>query len=238
MGENAPNEGTNDMTAIGNPTAALRACIDAMTPSKSQEETAACILAEKALRGQPFPAASLETAACLWEAVCEMEQNGDTRSADSDLEERGEMIRAAREAMGSSALRITVIGWTARVDAAWLEAQDTYDFPFDWEFVPGWIARNIDWSNPHCPTVRAVPLPEPESDPLNIIADGATLLDTVDDTSRDGGKLFLHLADGRVIRVTAEVVGGDSAPVWPCPYCDGSKAMGHGSACEMQSVGA
>jgi len=91
------------------------------------------------------------------------------------------------------------------------------------------------------------PIPTPEwplphdtdnADPLAIIADGTVLLDGVDDTSRDGGKLFLHLADGRVIRVTAEVVGGDSAPVWPCPYCDGSKAMGHGSACEMQSVGA
>lgn len=142
------------MTATGNPTAALRACIDAMTPSRTQEETAACILAETALRGQPFPAASLETAACLWEAVCEMEQNGDTRSADPDLEARGGMIRAAREAMGSSALRLTVIGWTGAVDAAWLEQGDKYDFPFDWEFVPGWIARNVDWSNPYAPCVK------------------------------------------------------------------------------------
>ena len=98
-----------------------------------------------------YSASSLETAACLWEAVLDMEQG----------QEFGSLIQAARKAMGSSHLRLTVIGWTDMVDAAWQEADGCEDLgrggqygaPFDWEFVPGWIAANVDWTNPHSPQV-------------------------------------------------------------------------------------
>lgn len=105
-------------------------------------------------------AASLETAACLWEAVLEMEAMREAVSGDPEQEERGALIRATREAIGSAALRLTVIGWTDLVDAAWIEADGCddmgnggqYGAPFDWEFVPGWIVANIDWSDPYRPT--------------------------------------------------------------------------------------
>jgi hypothetical protein len=48
--------------------------------------------------------------------------------------------------MGTSALRLTVLRWVELIDADWAKVKDTYDQPFDWEFVPEWIATNIDWS--------------------------------------------------------------------------------------------
>lgn len=112
-----------------------------------------------------YRAASLETAACLWEAVLMLETYGQTVAASPDEEERGAMIRAARKEMGSSHLRLTVLGWTDLVDAAWIDADGCedmgrggqYDGSFDWDFVPGWIIANIDWSDPHNPAYRPSP---------------------------------------------------------------------------------
>ncbi len=100
-----------------------------------------------------YRASSLETAACLWEAVLEMESDTDG--------EWSALISATRAAIGTSALRLTVIGWTDAVDAAWQAADGCedmgrggeYDGPFDWEFVPGWIAANVDWTDPRNPQV-------------------------------------------------------------------------------------
>lgn len=98
-----------------------------------------------------YPAASLETAACLWEAVLEMR---DTRhAADQIAASRAATIRAAFGRIGTSAIRLTVLGWTDTVDAAWAEVRESYDAPFDWEFVPDWIAANVDWSTDY-PTLR------------------------------------------------------------------------------------
>jgi len=80
------------------------------------------------------------------------------------------MIRAARKEMGSSHLRLTVLGWTDLVDAAWINADGCedmgrggqYDGSFDWDFVPGWIVANIDWSDPHNPAYRPSPHTVPE----------------------------------------------------------------------------
>lgn len=102
-----------------------------------------------------YRAASLETAACLWEAVLLMESRDDALAAQ---------IRDAREMLGSSHLRLTVIGWTDLVDAAWIAVDGDdglgnsgqYENSFDWDFVPGWIVDNIDWSNPSSPEVRKV----------------------------------------------------------------------------------
>ncbi len=121
-----------------------------------------------------YRAASLETAACLWEAVLEMEAIGAPGAMvcpDVEAEKRGAMIRATREALGSAQLRLTVIGWTDLVDAAWIEADGCDDMgrggqyggPFDWEFVPGWIVANIDWNDPYRPTYTPSRHMEPQA---------------------------------------------------------------------------
>ena len=107
-------------------------------------------------------AASLETAACLWEAVLTMLDTDEYTSGDAERRAVGDQVRAARDFLGTSHLRLTVIGWTDIVDAAWLEADGCEDMgrggeyggSFDWDFVPGWIDANIDWSDPHNPTYR------------------------------------------------------------------------------------
>jgi len=59
------------------------------------------------------------------------------------------------------------------------------------------------------------PLPDPEWDtpeepatPAALIADALVLLDGVNDATDDNGRVFAYLADGRVLRITAEVVEG------------------------------
>lgn len=109
-----------------------------------------------------YRASSLETAACLWEAVMDLEQIGRSASGDPAQELRGAQIRECREMMGSSSLRLTVIGWTDALEAAWRIADEDpatghggqYGAPFDWEFVPEWIVENIDWSNPERPQIK------------------------------------------------------------------------------------
>lgn len=89
---------------------------------------------------ETYPATSLETAACLWEAVLEI-LNG--RAGQKGLRHQANRIR---EQMGTSALRLTVLRWVELIDADWAKVKDEYDQPFDWEFVPEWIAQHIDWS--------------------------------------------------------------------------------------------
>lgn len=118
-----------------------------------------------------YRAASLETAACLWEAVLDMESNGGYALASPEKAERAAQIKAARDALGSSHLRLTVIGWTDALDAAWLDADGCDDMgrggqyggSFDWDFVPGWIIANVDWSDPYRPTVSPSPHTAPRS---------------------------------------------------------------------------
>lgn len=110
-----------------------------------------------------YTAASLETAACLWEAVLALEASTDVGGVPTPV---AAAIEACRDAMGTNFLRLTVIGWTDRVDAAW-RAVDTNDGKeprggvygqrgqsFDWDFVPGWIDANVDWSDPTNPSVK------------------------------------------------------------------------------------
>lgn len=94
-----------------------------------------------------YPAASLETAACLWEAVLEILSGG--------AGQRGLRAKAqrARENMGTSGLRRTVLAWTEAADADWAVVKDTYDAPFDWEWIPEWIVLNVDWDG-HAPELR------------------------------------------------------------------------------------
>lgn len=81
---------------------------------------------------ESYPAASLETAACLWEAVLDRRDNPN--------------VNSAFERLGTSEVRSIVLRWVELVDAAWRKVEQTYDAPFDWEFVPQWISTHIDWT--------------------------------------------------------------------------------------------
>lgn len=105
------------------------------------------------------PAFALETAACLWEAVLGLRDHPGT---DPDHIARATQIRASFEAAGTATMRMIVIGWTDAVDMAWAGVADDYTMSFDWDFVPDWITRNIDWTVPGCPVVR--PEPDPAGD--------------------------------------------------------------------------
>ncbi|AMK25784.1 MULTISPECIES: hypothetical protein [Sphingobium] len=92
---------------------------------------------------------SLETAACLWEAVLALR---DQTSGDQAAKLLAAAIARSFETVGTAALRLIVVGWTSAVEKAWQEVSATYPLCFDWDFVPGWVIDNIDWSdaeNPH-----------------------------------------------------------------------------------------
>lgn len=92
------------------------------------------------MEDKQYPAASLETAAVLWEAVLEILNGG---AGHKGLRAQAQRIR---EELGTGGLRLTVLRWVDLIDADWAKVKDTYDQPYDWEFVPDWIAANIDWS--------------------------------------------------------------------------------------------
>jgi hypothetical protein len=83
-----------------------------------------------------YPAASLETAAAIWEAVL-------------DIKESNPEVKATFENIGTSHLRCAAVRWTELVDAAWERVKDEYEGSWDWEFIPDWLAANIDWSGPN-----------------------------------------------------------------------------------------
>jgi hypothetical protein len=93
----------------------------------------------------------LEAAACLWEAVLELRDRPD---AEPHAIERALAIRKTFDVLGTSGLRLMVVGWTDAVDAAWYKAQESSPFSFDWDFVPQWIVDTIDWSDPRHPDIR------------------------------------------------------------------------------------
>jgi len=104
---------------------------------------------------------ALDTAACLWEAVLTLR---DHPATDPDAIALALAIRETCNVIGTASLRLTVVGWTSAVEAAWSAVADRYDLSFDWDFVPDWIVRHIDWSDPAHPTIRPDPLP-PDPDP-------------------------------------------------------------------------
>lgn len=64
-----------------------------------------------------------------------------------------------------------------------------------------------EWEFGFCTNAAApAPVAPDLSDVLAIITDGADLLDAVNATTTDNGRAFLYLADGRTVRVTAEIV--------------------------------
>lgn len=99
------------------------------------------------MTSKQYHPSSLETAAVAWEAVLEILNGG---AGQKGLRAEANRIR---DEIGTSGLRLTVLEWVDEIDAAWAEVKDQYDQPFDWEFVPAWIADNIDWSGDR-PTYR------------------------------------------------------------------------------------
>jgi len=93
----------------------------------------------------------LETAACLWEAVLALRDHPVSNPAGVEL---ALQIRSAFKALGTSDLRMTVIGWVHAVDADWSKINDDYSLSFDWDFVPSWIIRHVDWSDPGHPVLK------------------------------------------------------------------------------------
>lgn len=89
---------------------------------------------------EQYPASSLETAMCVWEAVLEIMNGG---AGHKGLRVQAQRIR---QNMGTSALRLAVMEWVELIDAAWERDKASYSDPFDWGYVPEWLARHIDWS--------------------------------------------------------------------------------------------
>jgi hypothetical protein len=95
---------------------------------------------------------SLETAACLWETVLALR---DRPVTDPDSIGLALCIAKSFEALGTAALRLTVVGWTDAVQTAWRDVENDYPLCFDWDFVPAWIIDHVDWSEPHHPRLIA-----------------------------------------------------------------------------------
>jgi len=86
----------------------------------------------------------LLTSMCVWEAILEMKETDN-------------QVKACFENIGTNAVRWYAAQWCEKVDAAWdalTAEQQEASVPFDWEFVPEWLAENVDWSNPHLPSLR------------------------------------------------------------------------------------
>jgi len=177
-----------------------------------------------------YPAAALETAASIWEAVLDMERV----EIAGELAPSAKAIRATREAIGAAALRMTAIGWTDAVEAAWKDADtDGGKFPdggqygrsFDWEFIPDWIVANIDWSD-NSPRIRSasrIPHLFPGTkiefrSPLDDLDAGlrAWLVDEMGMQVEHGGGGCLYLRHegphGSYVLVTCEGGGGMPSP--------------------------
>ena len=129
------------------------------------EHDLAVKVARKALEAAPYPAVSLETAACLWEAVLTREELATRPPKPGVIDDMAKEIAAAREALGSAGLRLTVIGWTDAVDHDWRIADTAggrvpqggeYGGAFDWEFIPDWLALNVEWGGENGPTLAKV----------------------------------------------------------------------------------
>jgi hypothetical protein len=94
-----------------------------------------------------YKPASLETACCLWEEVLEHLRNPKSP--------KHELVEDARARMGTPHLRLVVIAWTDAADEDWAKVKEkNWDKPFDWEWIPAWIEKNVDWTTRQ-PTLRS-----------------------------------------------------------------------------------
>lgn len=95
----------------------------------------------------------LEAAATLWEAVLEQLNNG------GGIKGKRSQVEAARERIGTSQLRLVVIGWVDAACQDWNEVrEDQWDRCWDWDWIPEWLS-NVDWSTetPSLKSPRIIP---------------------------------------------------------------------------------
>ena len=88
----------------------------------------------------------MEAGACLWEAMMDWKTAG-----------LSDDITHWWEANGAGAVRMTIIGFAEECHEAWVLAHrdvDAYDYGFDWEFVPWFLAECLDWSE-HGPGLKS-----------------------------------------------------------------------------------
>jgi hypothetical protein len=98
------------------------------------------------------PETLAENAACLWEAVLDVDPFPAPREGDSPWVRALRARRARRADVGAAALRVEVAGLAEAVESAWkIASAHGYESPFDWEFCPAFIALCVDWE--HGPTL-------------------------------------------------------------------------------------
>ncbi|AOH85570.1 hypothetical protein AWL63_18155 [Sphingomonas panacis] len=103
---------------------------------------------------------TLDAAACLWGTILEMRHATTSRNPEEASLARD--IAASFDRLGMTVLRHHILGWTEHVEAAWYDAEPTYEKSFDQHFVPEWILENIDWSSDDSPSLRETePAPLP-----------------------------------------------------------------------------
>lgn len=95
-----------------------------------------------------FESVLCEAAACLWEEALALLQKNDPEWLE------------AQQSHGYSSLRYDVIQMARACHEDWLVAEKAgYDDPFDWEFVPAWLAANVVWIDigPRLRSDRVIP---------------------------------------------------------------------------------
>lgn len=84
-----------------------------------------------------------ECAACLWESVLDADPGATPEESATGW--RADMQRTAR-VCGIAAMRADVIRHAEAAESGWRLAQAAgFDAPFDWEFIPDFVAGCIDW---------------------------------------------------------------------------------------------
>ncbi|MET0376743.1 MAG: hypothetical protein ABW128_21120, partial [Rhizorhabdus sp.] len=84
----------------------------------------------------------------LWEAVLEQLSNG------GGIKGKRSEVEATRERIGTSHLRLIVVGWADAACQDWNEVrEDQWDRCWDWDWIPQWLA-NVDWST-EMPTLKS-----------------------------------------------------------------------------------
>lgn len=100
--------------------------------------------------GQPDPLETMDpetvalAAATLWEAVLNADPTRQTPNESAPAWVQA--LRVISGNIGAAELRATVCGFAASVERGFTVAQGAgFDLPFDWEFVPWFLATCLDW---------------------------------------------------------------------------------------------
>lgn len=99
------------------------------------------------------PDCLMEVACCVWEAILDIKSGPD--------------VEASFSAIGTSAMRQKACDWAEMVESDYrsIGSDEGYIDPFDWGFVPEWLALNVDWTEgePTLRTPRAIPTDKREA---------------------------------------------------------------------------